>query len=163
MTRLVMTGLILAVALSGCGRGDGTASASAAQQVVADTAAIEDLQVRFHEASSTKNLDLMMTLWADDAILTFASQTYRGKDEIRRFFGTQAGSFKPDNRWVSLSPSPKVRVTVSGERGTIYFECHYVDVDTRQVMASLSGDAKVTRLDGRWLFTSVVAGNAVLG
>jgi ketosteroid isomerase-like protein len=99
----------------------------------------------------------MMSLWADDATFTVGSQTYTGKDQIRNFFMTTAAPFKPENNWVSETPEYKLRVTIEGDRGTLYFECHYVDVATRAVKAVVSADQDVARIDGRWLITKSVA------
>lgn len=162
MIGLMTLGLAVAVVLGACAGAGGSDSAASELQEIADREAIEELQVKFHEASSKKDVDLLASLFADDAVMTVASQTYSGKEEIRRFYATQAASFKPGNRWISLTPAHDIRVTVDGDRGTLYFECHYVDLDTRQVVVSLSADAKVARAGGDWVMTSAVAGNALL-
>ena len=163
MRRMTLTLICLALALvaGGCGGGSSD-DASREAFAAADRYAIGQLQVKWHEANSTKDLDLAMSLFADDAVMTLGGQTYRGQDQIRGFFTTRAGSFKPENNWTSLHPAFKVRITAVEDRGTIHFECHYVDRESRQFMASVLADARVARFDDRWMFTSLVGANATL-
>jgi ketosteroid isomerase-like protein len=156
--RIPLIGLTLALAgaLTACSSGQNSA-AQLALQKTADTYAIEQLEVKWHEASSTKNVDLMMTIWADDATLTIGSKTLTGHDQIRDFFANSAAPFKPENHWVSETPAYKIRVTVDGDKGTLYFECHYVDAITGKVAAIVSADQDVARINGRWVITKLVA------
>jgi uncharacterized protein (TIGR02246 family) len=163
MKKLALIGLALAGALSGCGFGDRSADASPATFEAADKFAIAELQTKFHEANSTKNLELLMSLFADDAVFTLGGHTYTGKGQIRNFYVTKAGPFRPENHWTSLHPAFKVRITAVEDRGTVHFECHYVDITTQEFKSSVAADAKVARIDGKWLFRSLVASNASLG
>jgi len=99
----------------------------------------------------------MMTIWSDNATATLGGQTYTGKAQIREFFATKAAPFQPQNHWVSETPAYKIRVTVDGDKGTLYFECHYVDVATKQVVAVVSADQDVARINGTWLITHLVS------
>ncbi len=163
MKRLALIGLVLAGGLSACGFGDDSAEASPGTFEAADKFAITELQANFHEANSTKNLELLMSLFADDAVFTIGGHTYTGTDQIRNFYATKAGPFRPENNWTSLHPAFKVRITAVEDRGTIHFECHYVDVATQQFKSSVGADGKVARIDDKWLFTSFLASNASLG
>ena len=156
----LLTTVAMAVALSGCG-GDDSPKASAAFQA-ADKFEITQLQVKWHEATTAKDLDLAMSLFAEDAVFTVAGQTYSGTEQIRNWLATKAAFFKPENRWTSLHPAFKLRVSAVDDRGTLHFECHFVDPETQQFKASARGDARVARISGRWLFTSMVGGNATL-
>jgi uncharacterized protein (TIGR02246 family) len=158
-TGLLVT-VAMAVALSGCGGDDSKASSAAFE--AADKYEITQLQVKWHEALTTKNLDQAMSLFADDAVFTVGGQTYSGKEQIQNWLATKAAAFKPENRWTSLHPAFKLRVSAVDDRGTLHFECHFVDPETQQFKASLQGDARVARISGRWLFTSVAGGNATL-
>ena len=100
----------------------------------AELYAIEKIEKVWHRATSKKNLDLMMSLWAPNAVITLGGKTYAGKEAISKVF-SKAAPFQAQNPWVSETPADKTRVTVTGNRGTMYFECHYVDVDTRKVAA----------------------------
>ena len=103
----------------------------------------------------------MMTLWAPKATFTIAGQTYKGKAAIRQVFA-KAGPFQPQNHWESDTPAYKIRITVNGERGTLYFECHYIDVDTQKVVAAVGADQDVRKINGRWLITKAIASSVTL-
>jgi hypothetical protein len=103
----------------------------------------------------------MMTLWAPNASLTIAGQTYIGKKAIRGVF-EKAGPFQAQNNWESDTPAYKIRITVNGDRGTLYFECHYIDVDTGKVAATVGADQDVRKINGRWLITKLISSTATL-
>ncbi len=163
MKRIVVLGVVLAVSLAGCG---GSGKKSAADQDVqrqADLYAIDEIERIWHKASSTHDVDLMMTIWAPDATLNLGTETLTGKAEIRDFFAHRAGPFKPENHWVSETPAYRIRTTVSGDKGTLYFECVYVDVKTGKVASVVGADQNVQKIDGRWLITSAAAATPALG
>jgi ketosteroid isomerase-like protein len=155
MRRVVVISVVLAT-LAACASNKPAVSAAqlASLQKQRDTAAIDQIEVVWHKASSLKDVNLMMTIWADDATFTVGSQTYTGKAQIRNFFATKAAPFKPQNHWESDTPAYKVRITVNGDQGTLYFECHYIDVATRKVAAVVAADQNVERINGRWLIKS---------
>src|SRR5207247_10971745 len=99
----------------------------------------------------------MMTLWAPDATFNNGTETLTGKAEIRQFFTTQAGPFQPGNHWLSDTPAYKIRTTVNGDKGTLYFECHYVDTKTQKVAAGVGADQNVQKIDGVGLIVSAAA------
>jgi ketosteroid isomerase-like protein len=161
MKRVAMLCAAVAVLLTACG---GSGSKSAALQTAqhqADLYAIDQIERTWHQAASTQNVNLMMSLWADDATFNNGTATLRGKAQIRAFF-TTAGPFQPGHHWVSDTPAYKIRTTVSGDKGTLYFECHYVDVKTRQVVAIVGADQNVQRINGKWLITSLAAATPTL-
>ncbi len=155
-TCLMLAISLSAASLSACSSSNNAASQRTLQRQ-ADIYAIEQIEVNWHKASSTKNVDLMMSLWSDDATFTVGATTYTGKAQIRNFFVTKAAPFQRENHWVSDTPAYKRRVTVGGDAGTLYFECDYVDVTSRQVKAVVSADQDVARINGRWLITKSVA------
>jgi ketosteroid isomerase-like protein len=164
MTRFLLVVLAITVSLAACSQGDAPASAQTSRlQEQADIYAIDQIEVNWHRASSTKNVDLMMSLWADDATFEVGTKTYTGKDEIRNFFVNIAQPFRPEHHWVSETPAYKVRVTVNGDKGTLYFECHYADVYTRQIVAVVSADSLVSRIKGKWLITQSITATPILG
>ena len=126
MKRLAMLGVALVVLLTACG-GSGKKSAAEQQaQQQSDLYAIDQIERTWHKAASTQNVDLMMSIWADDATFNLGTETLRGKAQIRAFWAHKAGPFQPGNHWVSDTPAFKIRTTVSGDKGTLYFECHYI-------------------------------------
>jgi ketosteroid isomerase-like protein len=153
--------LSMAMVVAACGSDQPSAAQTAAQmatlQKQADMYQIDQIEVTWHKAASMKDVNLMMSIWADNATFQIGPRTYSGKDQIRAFFETKATPFKPGNTWESDTPAYKIRITVSGDTGTLYFECHYVDVATRKVVIVAGGDNTVGRIRGRWLITSSVA------
>jgi hypothetical protein len=151
----------LAALLAACGSSENTAAQQAAQKQ-ADIYAIDQIEVKWHKAASTKDVDLMMSLFAADATATFGTTNLAGKDEIRDFFVHKVGPFQPENNWVSDTPAYKIRATVNGDKGTLYFECDYIDVKTQKVASVVGADQTVERINGKWLITNVVGASPVL-
>jgi ketosteroid isomerase-like protein len=127
---------------------------------------IYELQAAFHRAKTTQDLDLMMSLWADDA--TFVNKmtglTYLGADQIRSFW-QGSGSFT--HHRFSLVPSYKTTIEVHGDQAFLYFECHDVGnfatgdfgdpaVKTIANDTYLAGTLK--NIAGNWLFSNMTAG-----
>jgi len=154
--------MALAWVLAGCGASADTAAQTAALQKTADTYAIAQIEANWHKAASEKNVDLIVSLFANNGVLTVGPTSYTGKAQLRDFFATKAGSFKPENHWISETPAYKIRVTVNGDTGTLYFECHYVDVDTRVLKSVVAANDTVARINGKWLITKSLTGTAVL-
>jgi transposase InsO family protein len=129
----------------------------------ADLYAIDQIERKWHKATSRQDLDLMMSLWAPNATFTVGpGKTLAGKRQIRRFFFLESKAFQPEGRWLSDTSAYKIRATVNGDRGTLYFPCHYIDVKTRKVIAPAAADMEVARINGRWLITDVVASSPTL-
>jgi hypothetical protein len=149
-----ITLMVFATIVAACATPAGTSQPDLQKQ--ADLYAIEQIEVIWHKAASTHDVDLMMSLWADDATFTVGARQLTGKDQIRAFFATEAAPFKAENNWISETPAYKIRATVDGDKGTLYFECHYVDVATRTVKAVVGSDQEVERINGNWLITESV-------
>lgn len=156
MKRLAVLGLAAALLFTACGGSGKKSTAEQQLQVQADSYAIDAIEKTWHKASSTQNVDLMMSIWAPDATFNIATEHLTGKAQIRNFF-TTAGPFQPGHHWVSETPAYKIRITVNGDKGTLYFECHYVDVATGKVVAVVAADQNVQKIDGKWLITSAAA------
>jgi len=168
MKRMAKTGgalalfLALALAAGGCGSAKESAATRALQRK-ADIEAIDQIEKTWHKASSKKDVALMMTLWAPDATFNIGTETLTGKKEIRDFFAHKAGPFQPQNHWVSDTPAYEVRITLNGSKGTLYFECDYIDVKTQKVAAVVGADQNVQKIDGKWLITNAAAATPTLG
>ena len=153
----MLAGLVLAVGAYGARR----ISSGQSIQTQAALYQIDQIEQTWHKAASTKNLDLFMSLWAQNATATVAGKTVTGKAAIRALFA-KAGPFQPQNNWVSDTPAYKIRATVNGNKGTLYFECHYIDVDTGKVAAAVGADQQVQKLNGKWLITNMAAATVTL-
>ena len=162
MKKMTVLTVGLAVVLAGCGSSGKKSTAGPDVQRQSDLYAIDQIERTWHQASSTHNVDLMMTLWAPDATFNNGTETLNGKAEIRAFFTNKAGPFQPQNHWVSETPAYKIRTTVSGDKGTLYFECVYVDVKTGKVAAVVGADQNVQKIKGKWLITSLAAATPAL-
>lgn len=155
---IVMGALVVSIAAFG-------GSSSEADRLArrhADHWAINEISKRFHESMSKKDIDLMMSLWAPNATLTLPGRIAVGKRKIRRFWLTKSDAFHPANRWLSETPAYKTRITADGDRGTLHFECHYINLENRTVVVYLTADQDVSRIDGEWLIADMVVGKALL-
>lgn len=161
-TLLIRGGLgALVILLAACG-GSAASPSELANQRDADLYRIGEIERKWHQATSAHDIDLMMSLWAPNATFTVtAGETLTGKDAIRRFW-LDAPVFQPENHWVSETPAYKLRATVDGDKGTLYFECHYVDATSGEVVAVVGADQQVARIDGDWLITNNVGASPIL-
>jgi hypothetical protein len=161
LRKLLMGAAILAIAVPAAAYARPSRSSGVNYQRLANLYEIDQIERNWHKAASTKNLDLMMSTWARNATATIAGQTYRGKAAIRAFFA-KAAPFQLQNHWESDTPAYKIRTTVHGNQGTLYFECHYIDVDTGKVAASVGADQDVRKINGKWLITKLIASSVTL-
>lgn len=117
---------------------------------------IHNIEIVFHQAGTTKNLDLMMSLFADDATITSGGKTYRGKDQIKAFWQA-AGTFQPQNQWVAYTPAFRIKYSVEGNSAHLYFECLYVDKTANKIAAHTNSDDTLIRVNGKWLIKDMKA------
>ena len=134
MRRFVIGGalgiFVLSVVLVACG-GPTADSAGDPARRFQDMWEIDKIEKDFHGAMTAKDIDLMMSLYAPNATMTVGpGKTASGLEEIRQFFLEDSAVFAPENEWIADHPAYKLEVTVDGDRGTLHFECHFVDVDT---------------------------------
>ena len=163
MRRLMIGCLLVLVAFGGIACGSDDDPAAAEIQRKADMFEIDSIEKRFHEATTKKDIEQMMSLWAPSATLTIGTgDTASGVDEIRSFWLGESASFDEANYWVSDHPAYKIEITVNGDRGTLHFECHYIDYKTGEIAYTTVADFDVARIDGRWLITNGIAGTTEL-
>ena len=158
----VISLMLIAFTVVGCGSNGSSKAADAVLIKQAATQQIDEIEKNFHRATSTKDLDLMLSLFADTASVVQTGGTYTGPTQIRKFFAS-AAPFQPNNNWMAETPAFKIRITVDGDTGTLYFECHYVDKGTRQMASVVAADTKVARINGHWLITKFVGVPTTLG
>ena len=124
---------------------------------------IYQLQAAYHQAKTTQDIDLMMSLWDPDGVLNVQGDPgspYTGFERLQSFF-LNSGSFR--NRRFSLVPSFKIQIKVTGDDAWLYFECHDVgnfDSDSRFIAADAFLAGTIRRVHGRWLFSNMSAGPA---
>jgi ketosteroid isomerase-like protein len=165
MRRFLIAGVLLGVvvaAFAACSD-PSSDSETAGLQLKADKYEIDQIERQFHQSMTTKDIDQMMSLWAPNATLTVGPElTAAGVDEIRGFWVTKSVAFAPETTWISDHPAYKLAVTVNGDRGTLHFECHFLDYKTDAVASITVADMDVARIGGRWLITNMVAGSTEL-
>jgi len=161
MRKLLITAALVGLGVLIAGNGAWGKSSGTSAQKLSDRYRIDQIEKTWHKAASKKDVDLMMTLWAPKATFTIAGKTYSGKKAIRQVFA-KAGPFQSQNHWESDTPAYKIRITVNGDRGTLYFECHYIDVDTQKVAIAVGADQDVRKINGRWLITKAIASSVTL-
>jgi ketosteroid isomerase-like protein len=164
MRMLFTGGAVAAVVLmlAACGGSNGSSSAEKQARQEADVYAISQIERSFHESISKKDIDQMVSLYAPNATGTFGpGRTVTGKNQIRKVWLTGV-AFQPETHWLSDHPAYKLKVTIDGDRGTLHFECHFVDVKTGKIAALTAGNLDVARIDDRWLITNFVGSTAEL-
>ena len=153
---------ILVFALSACGGSNGNSASERAMEKQSDFYAISRIERSFHEAISKKDINEMVGLFAPHATGTFGpGETVTGKKQIAGFW-LKSKMWSPTTHWLSDHPAYKLKVTVDGDRGTLHFECHFVDVDTGEVAATTAGNLDVAKIDGTWLITNFVGSTTEL-
>jgi ketosteroid isomerase-like protein len=153
---------LMLVVLAACGDPGGGSTDEGAQRTQ-DLWAIDHIEKDFHRAQTEKDIDLMMSLYAPNATMTVGpGATASGVDEIRRFWLEDSAPFAAENNWMSDHPAYKLEITLNGDRGTLHFECHYVDIDSSEIVSATTADFDVARIDGKWLITNMVGGTTVL-
>jgi hypothetical protein len=126
---------------------------------------LHKVEIAFHEAGSTKNLDEMLSLFADDAVLTTIRRTDDGKEEIKTYTGKEQikdywkshPAFQPKNQWVGYTPAFRIRYNVEGDRAHLYFECLWMDKLNGKIAAHTNSDDMLVRVSGRWLIKEMKA------
>lgn len=141
-----------------------TAAPATSQENAADVLAVRNVEIQFHQAGSVlprKDLDLMMSLYADDAVLTdtaHGDKQYKGKPEVRRYFETVAAPFRPENHWIGYTPAMRIRADVMGDHATLYFQCLWMDVDKNAIGAHAFSDMTLVKVNGKWLVSTIKVG-----
>src|SRR5690242_645067 len=76
---------------------------------------LHNIEIAFHKAGSTGDLGLMLSLFADDAVLTTQGKTYAGKDQIKSYWQAHP-AFQPQAKWVGYTPAFRIRYDVQGDQ-----------------------------------------------
>ncbi len=122
-----------------------------------DFMAMHEIEIAFHDAGTTKNLNQMLSLFSNDATIEAGGKTYTGKEQIRAYW--QAGAtFKPQNQWVVYTPAFRIKYDVQGDTAHLYFECLTVDKAANKIVAHTNSNDTLTRINGRWLIKDMKAG-----
>jgi len=117
---------------------------------------LHKVEIAFHEAGSTKNLELMLSLFADDAVMAAKGKIYTGKEQIKIYWQAHP-AFQAQNEWVGYTPAFRIRYDVDGDRAHLYFECLWVDKTAGKIAAHTNSDDTLARINGRWLIKTMKA------
>src|SRR5262245_7400741 len=158
-----ITLVALALSLAACG-GSGTSSPQHdGERNKIAVLAIDQIERRWHDAETHRNLAEMMSLWAPKAVWEADQNlTLVGKDQIRKFWVTQVFPAARKQHWFSDTASFRMRTSVDGDKGTLYFECHEIDSKTHKVLAVVGQELDVARIGGHWLITKSVGSSPTL-
>jgi hypothetical protein len=115
-----------------------------------------NIEIAFHKAGSTKDLGLMLSLFADNAVLITKGKTYTGKEQIKSYWQAHP-AFQPQTEWVGYTPAFRIRFDVEGDRAHLYFECLWVDKTAAKIAAHTNSDDTLARVNGRWLIKEMKA------
>jgi hypothetical protein len=80
----------------------------------------------------------MMSLYADDAVLTDTAhdnKVYTGKEQVRTYWKDVSGPFRPEHHWIGYTPAMRIKSHVTGNTGTLDFECLWMNVDDNTIGA----------------------------
>jgi SnoaL-like protein len=157
-----LAALAIGVAVGSAATASTGSRSDAVAQREADLYEIDQIEVNFHRATSHHDVNLMMSLWAPGAVFNIDQETLVGKPAIRRWFLTQNKAFKANPHWESDTPSYKIRITLSGDKATLYFECHYVDTKTSKVINEAGVTHTLQKINGKWLITNSAGSTASL-
>lgn len=101
----LLTGVVVALFLSGCGSDQASSAQIASLQRQADSYAIDQIEVDWHEATSSKDVNLIVSLFATNGSLVAGTQTFTGTSALRNFFLHDAPPFFPTNNWEADTPA----------------------------------------------------------
>jgi hypothetical protein len=152
----------LAVALQAGGDLATASTTDAVTQREADLYLIDQIEVKFHRATSHHDINLMMSLWAPGAVFNIDQQTLVGKAQIRHWFLTENKAFQASPHWESDTPSYKIKIDLNGDKATMYFECHYIDTQTSQVITEAGVTHTLQKINGQWLIINSAGSTATL-
>jgi ketosteroid isomerase-like protein len=154
---------VLVVSLAGCWGGSESGALSSETVRRADLYDIGQIEKNFHKSMAKHDIGLMMSLWAPNATFTIGpGQTAVGKKQIRSYWLAKSKAFKQSTHWISDTAAYKLHATANGDRGTLTFECHYIDVNTRNVVVVTAADIEVGKINGKWLIVNMVGASAEL-
>jgi hypothetical protein len=134
----------------------GFALAAGAEENAEDFMQMHQIESTWHQAATTKNVNLIMSLFVGDASLTTGGKTYTGTAQLRQFW--QASKpFQPQSQLVGYTPPYRLKYDLEGNSGHLYFECLYVDNATKKIVSHVGVHADLIHVDDHWLIKEAKA------
>lgn len=125
---------------------------------IVDIHGVSQVEVIYHRALVLKDINMMMSIFSDDAVLTAPDGTvYNGKAAIQTFYATKSPAMQPQNHWAALAPTYKLQASVNGDAATLTFECHMVDITTNQMKVHHQIDMTLSRQGFQWMVKTMKA------
>lgn len=161
---IAVTLLLLVTPLAACGGGgSSTGRLTSADERQLEILAVDQIERKWHDAETHRNLDEMMSLWAPNASWQAdVGLTLVGKEQIRDFWVKQVFPVARKQHWFSDTATFRMRTAVKGDKGTLYFECHEVDRRTHKLLSVVGQELDVQKISGRWLITKSVGSSPTL-
>jgi hypothetical protein len=130
----------------------GYAMAAGSEENPEDLLQLHMIEANWHTAETNKDLNLMLSLFANDAKLILRGKTYTGKAEIEKTW-QESAVFKPQNQFVAYTPPARFKYDIEGNTGHVYFECIQLNKATDQIVphSHVGVSADVIHVDGHWL------------
>ena len=130
----------------------GGSAMAAAKENARDFMQLHKIEIDWHAAQTTKNIDLMMSLFTNDATFVGRGKTYTGKAQIKKFF-MENPVFNPKNSFVAYTPPSRFKDDIEGNTGHVVFECIQLNRATNKIVphSHVRLTADVVRVDGHWL------------
>lgn len=150
MRRTLTTAIVLVLGLSSL------ALAAGSEENAEDFMQMHMIESAWHQAATTKNVDLIMSLFADDATFLAHGKTIKGEVQLRQFW-QQSDAFQPQSQLVGYTPSFRLKYDLKGDTGHLYFECLYVDNATKKINSHVGVSADLVRRNGHWLIEDAKA------
>ena len=153
---LLALGLLLVTAIA--------VAADSSQDNASDILKVRNVEITFHQAGSwlpKPDLDLMMSLYADDAVLTdtaHGNKIYKGKKQVQEYFANVAAPFRSSNHWIGYTPAMRIKAAVDGDKATLYFECLWMDMDKNAIGVHAFSDMTLQRSGDKWLVKTIRVG-----
>jgi len=123
--------LVSTIALAGCLAALLSGPSVAGSVAAPDELGFRQLREDFHKATTTGDYDLMLSLWADDAVFTTgAGVQYFGPEAITDFLSPGFG------KSLVLTSESKYRFVPHGNTAEYAFECIFVDVSGADPLAT---------------------------
>ena len=132
-----------------------------------DELAFRRMRERFHKSTTTGDVELLRSVWAEDAVFTGGGNTYVGREAIVEFMSGSATFGK----LLIVTPESSSRISINGNVAQFAYECIWIDpsaggADPREVDLCLPNGSQnpdveiinhthtmgfAIRVDGQWL------------
>lgn len=141
--------LVSSVALMFC---FGGLAMAAGKESAKDFMQLHKIEIDWHTAQTTKNINLMMSLFTNDATFVGRGKTYTGKAQIKKLLMANP-AFNPKNLFVAYTPPSRFKSDIEGDRGHVSFECIQLNQATNKIVphSHVRLTADVVRVNGHWL------------